>query len=312
MNIIGIDVSKDKLVGARINRSGKQVESYQIGNTVAEIKHLITDLKDGHKKVVVACESTGDYHRDLALACLRQAIPFRLINPITTKQFVKVTVRGRKTDISDALIIAKLALQGEGRYVGLEDFLFTKSVIRTAEKLSKMERMVGLMLRRVEHLQQDEEAGLALSSCRKALQTGVKELRRYAHQRIDRSLQKLLISIPGIGPVVSDIVISEIGNINRFSSGKSLVAFAGIDPRVKQSGASLNRNKKITKRGSPHLRYAFYLATMSAQQCDPEFKAHFLKKRSEGKTYKEATLSGARKMAYRIYAVWKRGTPYVC
>ena len=51
--------------------------------------------------------------------------------------------------MSDALIIAKLALQGEGRYVGEKDFLFTKSVIRTAENLSKMERMVGMMLRRV-------------------------------------------------------------------------------------------------------------------------------------------------------------------
>ena len=97
----------------------------------------------------------------------------------------------------------------------------------------------------------------------------------------------------------------------QFSSGKSLVAFAGIDPKVKQSGLSLKRNTKITKRGSPHLRYDIYLATMSAQQCDPEFKAYYDKKRSEGKTFKEATLSGSRKMAYRIYAVWKRGTPYI-
>lgn len=169
-----------------------------------------------------------------------------------------------------------------------------------------------MMFKRVEHLQQDEVAGLVLSSCWKALQTSVKQLRKYAHKKTDKRLQKLLVSIPGIGPIVSDIIISEIGDINRFSSGKSLVAFSGMDPKVKQSGASLKRNKKITKRGSPHLRYAFYLATMSAQQCDPEFKAHFDKKRSEGKTFKESTLSGARKMAYRIYAVWKRGTPYVC
>ena len=180
MNIIGIDVSKDALTCARINRSGKQVESYQISNTVAEIEQLITTIKEKHKKVVFASESTGDYHRDLALACLRQAIPFRLINPITTKQFVKVTVRGRKTDMRDALIIAKLALQGEGRYVQEADFLFTKSVIRTAEKLSTIERMVRMMLRRIEKLQPDECAGLVLSSCWKSLQTGVKQLRKYA------------------------------------------------------------------------------------------------------------------------------------
>jgi transposase len=290
---------------------GKQVESYQIGNTTAEITQLITNLKGRHKKVIFACESTGDYHRDLALACLKEDILFRLINPITTKQFVKVTVRGRKTDMSDALIIAKLALQGEGRYVGQKDFLFTKSVIRTAEKLSTIERMVRMMLRRIEKLQPDDYVGLVLSSCHKSLQTSVKQLRKYAHKKTDRNLQKLLTSIPGIGNVVSDIIISEIGDIGRFSSSKSLVAFAGIDPKVKQSGLSLKRNTKITKRGSPHLRYAIYLATMSAQQCDPEFKAHFDKKRNEGKTFKDSTLSGSRKMAYRIYAVWKRGTPYI-
>ena len=213
--------------------------------------------------------------------------------------------------MGDAQIIAKLVLQGEGRYVGQKDFLFTKSVIRTAKKLSTIERMARMMLRRIEHLQQDEYTSLVLSSCQIALQTSVKGLRKYAHQKTDRSLQKLLTSIPGIGPVVSDIMISEIGDIGRFSSGKSLVAFAGIDPKVKQSGSSLKRNTKITKRGSPHLRYAIYLATMSAQQCDAEFKAHFDKKRNEGKTFKESTLLGARKMAYRIYAVWKRGTPYV-
>ena len=311
MNIIGIDVSKDTLVGARINRSGRQVESYQIRNTVSEIEQLITKLKGRHKKVVFSCESTGDYHRDLALSCLRQDIPFRLINPITTKQFVKVTVRGRKTDTSDALIIAKLTLQGEGRYVGEEDFLFTKSVIRTAEKLSTIERMVRMMLSRIEKLQPDEQVGEIITSCHKSLQASVKQLRKYAHKKTDKNLQKLLTSIPGIGSVVSDIIISEIGDIGRFSSGKSLVAFAGIDPRVKQSGTSLKRNTKITKRGSPHLRYAIYLATMSAQQCDPEFKTHYDKKRNEGKTFKEATLSGSRKMAYRIFAVWKRGTPYI-
>ncbi len=236
-----------------------------------------------HRKAIV---SASYFHHNLALACIRQDIPFRLINPITTKQFVEVTVRVRKTDMSKALIIAKLALQGEGRYVGEADFLFTKLVIRTAEKLPTIERMVRMMLGRIGKIQSDGHVGLVLSSCHKALQTSVKQLRKYAHKKTDRNLQKLLTSIPGIGSVTSDIIISEIGDIGRFSSGESLVAFAGIDPKVKQSGLSLKRNTKITKRGSPHLRYAVYLADMSAQQCDPEFKAYFDKKEVKKKCSK--------------------------
>ena len=89
---------------------------------------------------------------------------------------------------------------------------------------------------------------------------GMRKLRK-----TDCTLQKLLTSIPGVGPTIADILIAEIGKIDRFHSGKSIVAFAGIDPRVKQSGMSLKRNTRITKRGSPHLRHILYFATVVAQ-----------------------------------------------
>lgn len=115
MKIIGIDVSKNGLIGSRINRSGKEVQKYRFVNNATEIEDFISTITKDHKNIVVAAESTSDYHRELALACIAKGIPFKLINPITTKQFIKATVRDHKTDMSDALIIAKLALQGEGR-----------------------------------------------------------------------------------------------------------------------------------------------------------------------------------------------------
>ena len=84
-----------------------------------------------------------------------------------------------------------------------------------------------------------------------------------------------------------------------------------IDPKVKQSGSTLRRNTSITKRGSPNLRHILYFATVVAQIHYKEFNNHLKRKVSEGKTYIEATLSGARKLTQRIYAVWKRKTPYV-
>jgi transposase len=117
--IIGIDVSKNDLIGVRINRAGKEVENYKFSNNSDSISAFLTNVTQKHKHLVIACESTSYFHRNLALACIKANIPFRLINPITTQQFVKVTVRGRKTDMSDALIIAKLALHGEGRYTSI-------------------------------------------------------------------------------------------------------------------------------------------------------------------------------------------------
>ncbi len=62
---------------------------------------------------------------------------------------------------------------------------------------------------------------------------------------------------------------------------------------------------------SPYLRRALYIAASIAQRYDPILKAYYVKKRAEGKRYKEATVANARHMVYRVYAVLKRGTPYV-
>lgn len=313
MKIIGIDVSKKDLIGVRIDRSGKEVEKYELVNSPDDIEVFLTNVSQDHKHITVAAESTSDYHRKLALACIKRNIPFRLINPITTKQFIKATVRGHKTDMSDALIVAKLALRGEGRYMQKKDFSFNKTISRTASKLSRMERSISSMIRHINAIddKSKDEVSEVLSLCRKTLKDSIKKLRKYLHRRTDRKLEKLLTSIPGIGPAAADILIAEIGSIDRFYSGKALVAFAGIDPRIKQSGTSLKRNTRITKRGSPHLRHILYFATVVAQLHYSEFRNHLDKKTGEGKTYTEATLSGARKLTQRIYAVWKRGTPYI-
>lgn len=313
MKIIGVDVSKKDLMGVRIDRSGKEVQKYKLANDTNAIDDFLAGITREHKHVVIAAESTSDYHRKLALSCIAKGIPFRLINPITTKQFIKATVRGHKTDMSDSLIIAKLALQGEGRIMGIEDFSFNKTLSRTASKLSRMERSIGSMIKHLNSVDDKSKNEIAevLNLCGNTLEYCTKKLRKLLHKRTDRKLEKLLTSIPGIGSTAADILIAEIGDIDRFYSGKALVAFAGIDPRVKQSGATLRRNTRITKRGSPHLRHILYFATVVAQIHYKEFRNHLLKKTDEGKTYTEATLSGARKLTQRIYAVWKRGTPYV-
>lgn len=311
MTIIAFDVSKSELIGVRIDRNAGVKEEYAIPNTPSAIEIFLNDSLSKYRRLLIGSEATAEYHRPLALACLKREIPFKLINPLITKQFTRVTVRKKKTDQSDALVIAKCLLQGQGTLVGAETFSPAKVLNRTAVKLS---HIAGMLLRLEQHLQAtDCQSPIAgeLTGLREKTEICMTLTQTQARQTLDPHLLKLLQSIPGIGPTLATAFISELAPIKRFFGQKALIAYAGLDPRVKQSGASLKRNTHLTKRGSAILRRAAYLAASIAQRKDPELKVYYEKKRAEGKRYREATIANARHILYRIYAVWKRNTPYV-
>lgn len=98
-----------------------------------------------------------------------------------------------------------------------------------------------------------------------------------------------LSTIPGISNTLAPIILSEIGDINKFSSPSKLVAFAGIDPSINQSGEFVGNENTMSKRGSPFLRRALFLAAFVAENNDPSLKAYYQKKISEGKHHYVAT-----------------------
>ena len=119
-----------------------------------------------------------------------------------------------------------------------------------------------------------------------------------------------LTSIPGVGTVLAATILSEIGDISRFSSADKLLAFAGLDPSVKQSGEFMSNQNRMSKRGSPYLRRAIWLASTVAVQCDPMFRAYYEKKMSEGLHYMNVIGHVSRKMTAVIFAVLRDGQPY--
>ena len=98
-----------------------------------------------------------------------------------------------------------------------------------------------------------------------------------------------LSTIPGISNTLGAIILSEIGDINKFSSPAKLVAFAGIDPSINQSGEFFGTECSVSKRGSPFLRRALFLAAFVAENNDPTLKAYYQKKTKEGKHHYVAT-----------------------
>lgn len=119
-----------------------------------------------------------------------------------------------------------------------------------------------------------------------------------------------IVTIPGIGPINGAIILGEIGDIKRFSTPSKLVAYAGLDATVSQSGEYSSTSNRMSKRGSPHLRTAIFSAAFIASSFDPVFKAYYDKKRSEGKHHFVAVNAVARKMCNTIHAILTRDIPY--
>lgn len=121
-----------------------------------------------------------------------------------------------------------------------------------------------------------------------------------------------LTTITGIGPTLAAVILSEIGgDIRRFSSPAKLAAYAGVDPTVKQSGDFSATRMKMSKRGSPYLRRAIWLASTVAAFKDPAIHALYERKRAEGKDHMTVIGHVCRKMISIIFAVLRDNTPYL-
>jgi len=126
----------------------------------------------------------------------------------------------------------------------------------------------------------------------------------------------LLLSIPGVGELTAMTILAEIGDIKKFPTSKQLVAFAGLDPSVYQSGNFKASNNKISKRGSTYLRRALYQATVagiSNRACGPVndvLYSFYSKKLAEGKRSKVAIIATSNKLLRIIFGVLKNNQTF--
>lgn len=310
-SILGIDVASEKL-DLCFSRSGDN-QYYQIDYADSALEAFLAehpDIAPGH--CLVGMESTGDYHLKAAKHFLKNGFAVKIINPILTKQYTRTTIRGTKTDKSDSELICRLLLQGEGDFISLDRLKNdNKEYLRLSSKLKDIAKSLKLKtnsLARKELNNQDMEN--RLEAIILELNELSNDLTAQATAEISEE-EKLIDSIPGFAVKLSAVVHHELGDVKRFDNVKSLIAYAGLDPRIKQSGKGLNTFGRITKRGSPYLRTALFLAANIARRYDPELAEYYRKKKDENRRYKEIMCMIARKLLVRIYAVLKEQRPYV-
>lgn len=308
---LGIDVSSRKL---NLHLTGPVSGDWEIPNEREAINKFSKEHHLSPKQHIIGAESTSRLHLLCQEIFVIAGYEFRLINPILTGKKIAVSIRKKKTDISDAAVIANLLKQGEGRVVTKTQLNTVKRTILRARETVVNHRTAIRVL--VKDLQKDINVSRladtisSLEALINSMENSTEELSFLAEncEPLPKN-EQLIRTIPGFAVTLSAIVSSEVGDFSRFPSATQFKAYVGIDPKVIQSGDRL-KNGKITKRGNVHLRSAFYLAAQVARCHDPELKAFYQRKKAEGKPTRVAICAVARKLCERVYAVVTKGIPY--
>jgi len=118
-----------------------------------------------------------------------------------------------------------------------------------------------------------------------------------------------LATIPGVGPVTVDVVVSELGDVKRFHSVKAVCAYAGLVPAVRQSGGKASKELGITKTGSPLLRWALVEAAWRVVRQSAAWRRVYeqVKRKAGGK---KAVVAVARRLLVVMAAMLRDGTNY--
>ena len=112
----------------------------------------------------------------------------------------------------------------------------------------------------------------------------------------------IITSVDGISAITGSTFLAEVGDIELFSSSKHLIAFAGLDPSIHQSG-QYEGISRISKRGNRHLRRVVFLMTLCAVRSQNAFREYFLRRKQEGLPPKKAILATAHKLLRVLFAM---------
>ncbi len=141
------------------------------------------------------------------------------------------------------------------------------------------------------------------------LESQINDIEKQVSDFIKKS-DNVITSIPGIGDMTAAIIISEIGDINRFNNPGQVLAFAGLDPSVKQSGTFNASSTRMSKHGSSLLRYALILAANNVQLNTKTFSNYYNTKRLQGKLHYNSLGHCAGKLVRTIFYMLKHNVNF--
>jgi transposase len=259
----------------------------------------------------VVMEATGGLEYPAARALSDAGLQVARVQPGRVRGYRSFLGKRAKSDALDAELIARFALA-----MPAEDIRAIPS--RNAEAIrslsARRRQLVELLVQEKTRLKMTRDDAV-LESLRIVIQSLVSERRRIeaalaeaiAQDETAKKRCALLRSIPGCGPVVASVLVTdlpELGALNRHQ----VASLAGLAPHPQRSGTSLKGDH--IGGGRACVRTALYMAAVSAIRCNPPFKASYQRLRQAGKPPKVAIIAIARKLVVLANAVVKSNQPW--
>jgi transposase len=310
--VLGLDISKAK-IHAALRLANDKVKRKTCSNTPAGFADLLTFLQRHAPGLVHAClEATGTYGEGVALALHDAGHRVSLVNPAAIHAYAGSQLSRTKTDSVDAALIAHFAAtqQPPAWHPPAPEIRALQALVRRLDALQGM------------HTQETNRlaAGVTVEVVRTSIESVLANLdREIAHvqqlirDHIDqhphlRRQRDLLTSIPGIGDATAAVLLAELFD-KSYRSARQAAAFAGLVPRIQQSGAWRGR-ARLSKLGPGRVRKALYFPALTAIRFNPSIRAAGERLTHNGKSKMVIVGAAMRKLIHLAYGVLKSGRPF--
>lgn len=325
---IGIDVSKHTLDAAFIIRTNGSLSApvwKQFDNSLPGLKNMKQWLAQMNipltSQSLVVVENTGIYHRLLWQFFSKLQIDLCIENAAQVKWSLGIA-RG-KNDKVDSRRLALYAARHSDRLkpspalhqqvLTLKDLLtFRNKLLVQFNSLKTAFNELKLVSSSSFINRSDKLLNPAMNGIKESLkkvEAQIKEIVKNDEKLLH--IYKLLITIPGIGPITAISLICYSNVFTMCSSGKQLACYCGVVPFDHQSGVSIKGKHRVHKMANKELKKLLYMCALSAIQHYPEFKDYYNRKVNEGK-HKMGVLNAIKnKIVLRVFAVVKNDQPYV-
>lgn len=320
-HIVGIDVSKAKLDCAwlkdPVNLKVKSKGGVQ--NTKAGIETLMAWLENSTQAspehILVVMEATGIYHENLAYALFEKGFKVAVVNPAHIKAFSKSLGTTHKTDKQDSLLIARYGVS-HNPALWCPEPAEIRELKALIGRLEALEKDCQREQNRLEKVQISCATDVVIESIRnmiEQLSQEKKRLERRIDDHIDRHPhlkqdRQLLQSIPGIGPVLSRLMLSVIHS-RHFKTAEQVAAFLGVIPKLVESGVFKGRSA-LSKKGPASVRAKLYMGAIVASQHNPHIAQQKRRLLANGKTKMQALGAAMRKLVHICFGVIKNQAKY--
>jgi transposase len=319
--ILGVDVSK-LVLDAKLHRAGKfcQVENSKAG--FVQLMRWIAESTTVHKTNILWCfEHTGMYSLSLAQYLSEKKISFVIVPGLEIKK--SIGIKRGKNDKVDAARIAEYAYLRRETIIPTE--LPGELIIKLRELLGLRDRMVTQRagykaslkeLKSIFESKHNPELFAIQQNLIQALNKNIAviEARIAKLIKTDERASKLfdlMNSVKGIGPIVAANLLVVTNCFLSFKTSRQLACYCGIAPFEKQSGSSIRSSSRVNSLANKKMKALLDMSASCAIQHDPELRQYYMRRVSKGKSKKSTINIVRNKLVHRIFAVIKRGTPYV-